>query len=429
MRGRLNLFQSAMLRWREFHPYNAVHVAELPGALDADRLQRAICAHLSELGVARLSLDAPRRRYEYAGGEATYALPILDGGADPLPVIEREMERQLNAAFAPSGPFEAFRFFAVTAPGSFHVGVAYDHFVAGGDSIVALLEGIAARYDGYARTDVPPPDLYPPTYARLFRRNALAFYVGQYLLPGMLFRARRAFRPLYRYGEGWDNAFTSFELAPDLYAAVMRNAKAWGVTFNDLLTAMLLMALAPEVPERLTARRRREIAIACVINLRGEIAPSTERSFGQFLSSFMVSHPVPAGTTLEALARDVHAQTRRVKRRKLYLQTLFLIACGGFVWPFMTTAQRRQMYAKNYPVWAGVSTLNVEAMWRSAPGGARVLHYLRAISTGPFSPIVLAPASVGECLHVGVSYRTAAFRPDDIGRITGAIMECARSLA
>ena len=31
MRGRLNLFQAAMLRWRELYPYNAVHVAELPG--------------------------------------------------------------------------------------------------------------------------------------------------------------------------------------------------------------------------------------------------------------------------------------------------------------------------------------------------------------------------------------------------------------
>ena len=37
MRGRLNLFQVAMLRWREFHPYNAVHVVELAQPLDVFR--------------------------------------------------------------------------------------------------------------------------------------------------------------------------------------------------------------------------------------------------------------------------------------------------------------------------------------------------------------------------------------------------------
>src|SRR5260221_473422 len=120
MRGRLNLFQAAMLRWRELYPYNAVHVAELPGPLDVAWLPKAV-----------------------------------------------------------------------------------------------------------------------------------KFYLGQYLLPGMLLRSRRAFRPRYRFGEGWYNAVTSLELSPPLYAAVLRAAKAWGVTLNDLLLAMQLTALAPELQERL----------------------------------------------------------------------------------------------------------------------------------------------------------------------------------
>jgi hypothetical protein len=57
-----------------------------------------------------------------------------------------------------------------------------------------------------------------------------------------------------------------------------------------------------------------------------------------------------------------------------------------------------------------------------------VLHYLRAVSTGPFAPMVIAPASVGDRLHVGVSYRTSAFRPDDVARIVTAVVACARSL-
>lgn len=428
MRGRLNLFQAAMLRWRELAPYNAVHVAELPGPLDVARLTDTIAAHLTSLGITGLVLDAKRRRFEYAGGPAHVVVDILVRGPDSIRVLEQEMERQLNTAFAADGALDPFRFFALDAGDSFHLGVAYDHVIAGGDSIVALLKGIAVRYAGGVLPALPAPDLYPPTYGRLFRRNALKFYLGQYLLPSMLLRSRRAFRPRYRFGDDWYSAVASLELPPPLYAAVLRTAKSWGVTLNDLLLAMLLTALAPEVPERLDARRRKEIAIASVINLRQELAPGPEAAFGQFLSSFLVSHPVPAGITLEALARDIHAQTQRVKRRKLYLQTLYMIAWGGVVWPFLTPAQRTQMHAKNYPVWAGMTMLNVEAIWNDAPGDARVLHYLRAVSTGPFTPILMMPASVGDCLHIGVSYRTAAFDKEDIARISAKLIACAHNL-
>ncbi len=428
MRGRLNLFQAAMLRWRELAPYNAVHVAELAGPLDAARLSAAVAAHLAALGVTGFTLDAAGRRYDYTGGLQAVDVAVLAGGDDPAGVLEREMERHLNLPFPADGAYVPFRFFVVDAGATFHFGVSYDHFIAGGDSIVALVKGIACRYEGTGPDAAAPPELYPPAYAGLFARNALKAYLGQYSLPSMLRRVGRAFRPRYPYGDDFANAFTSFELPADVNAAVIRAAGAWRLTRNDLLIALLLKSLAPEVPDRLHAKRRREIAIASVINIRGEFGVAPDAAFGQFLSSFLVSHPVPEDATLEALARDVHEQTRRVKRRKLYLQTLHLLAWGGLAWRFMTPGQRRQMYAKNYPVWAGVSMLSVASLWRDAPGQAHVLHYLRAISTGPFSPLVMAPASVGECLHIGVSYRTAAFRRDDIARIIATFLTTARSL-
>ncbi len=148
MRGRLNLFQAAMLRWRELAPYNAVHVAELAGPLAGPRLAAAVAAHLAALGVTGFALDARHRRYEYAGGLQPVEVPVLAGGADPYAVIEREMERHLNLPFPPDGAYVPFRFFVVDAGATFHLGVAYDHFIAGGDSIVALLKGVASRYEG-----------------------------------------------------------------------------------------------------------------------------------------------------------------------------------------------------------------------------------------------------------------------------------------
>ncbi|MFO1304919.1 MAG: hypothetical protein U1F54_14385 [Burkholderiales bacterium] len=433
MKGHLNLFQAAMLRWRAAYPYNAVHVAQLPGPLDAARMSRAIDGYLTDAGIGRLRIDAERRCYEYLPGPSHADLPVLEAKGDTLEVLEREMERLLNVTFGDGEAFSPVRFFAVedaAARGaSFHLGVAYDHIVAGGDSVVALLKEIAARYDGSQPADWRAPEIYPSTYAGLFARNALKFYIGQYLLPGMLLRAGRAYRPRYPHGEGRHNAFTSFELPPHVHAAMARAAKAWGVTRNDLMLAMMLCAISPEVEARRGEGRRNEIAIASVINLRREIAGPPHRVFGQFLSSFMVTHPVPQDATLEALARDVHEQTDRVKRRKLYLQTLFLLACGGLAWRFMTPEQHKHMDAKNHPVWAGLSALNVEAIWNGVPGKTPVLHYLRAVSTGPVAPIVVAPASVGEGLSVGVSYRTSAFTREDIERINERVMSCARRLA
>ena len=44
------------------------------------------------------------------------------------------------------------------------------------------------------------------------------------------------------------------------------------------------------------------------------------------------------------------------------------------------------------------------------------------------APIVLAPASVGDCLHIGVSWRTSAFTRADVDRITASMLAGARAL-
>ena len=53
MKGRLNLFQASMLRWRELHPYNAVHVVRIARPLVAADLQHAIDERADPLGPDR----------------------------------------------------------------------------------------------------------------------------------------------------------------------------------------------------------------------------------------------------------------------------------------------------------------------------------------------------------------------------------------
>ena len=425
MKGRLNLFQSMMLRWREIHPYNAVHVVAIPRPMDAAQLARDIDTYRERAGLTGLLLDAPGRRYEYRGGAAHTAVTTLAGHADPDAVVRAEMERQLNAPFPATGPIEPFRFFAVDAGARFYLGVAYDHFIAGGDSIVVLLKRITDLHMG-APSIAETQELYPPTFVRLFARHALSLAAGLPHFAGILASCRRAARPPFPGGDDPGNGLVQHTIDGANFANLARVAAAWGVTGNELLIAILLRALSPFAAERWSGRRN-QLAIGSIINVRNDYQPGPTRVFGQFLSSCRVANPVPPGMSLRDLAADVHAQLGRVRRRRLYLQMLVMIAVAGRVWRFLSPVQRARFHAKNYPLMAGITPLNVNALWREA-GGSAPPRYLRAVSTGPLAPLVVAATKAGSALELGFTYRTAAFSRDDVARIAGAVQDALATL-
>jgi len=425
--GRLNLFQATMLEWRDQHPYNAVHAVRIARPLDAAALARAIDAELSGSGLTGLELDRTRGRYAWRGGPAATVLETVEPGADWQASLAQAFERHLNAPFAREGRLDPFRFFVMPVGADFFLGLAYDHFVAGGDSIIVLLNAIADRYAGTPAA-AAPLRLYPRTHARLFARHPIRFLRGLARLPGLAASCRRTLRQRYRaIGDG-HNAFTFFTLDAARYAALRRAAREWGVTFNDTLIALLLLAQDAVLPERDMRKRRHELAVASIVNLRREHGDDARATFGQFLSSFRVSHPVPRGITLRELASDVHRATARIKREKLYLTTLFAMAADRMLGRFQTPEQRIGVYAKNYPVGAGVSSINVGALWRGVDAGAAPL-YVRGVPTGPLSPLVVAVTTSGDALCAGISYRTAAIERDVVDRIQADIRKRIDSLA
>jgi hypothetical protein len=343
----------------------------------------------------------------------------VDGGGEPRAVLARELERQLNLPFARDGRVEPFRFFAMAAGERFWLGLAYDHFLAAGDSVATLLAHLARRYlDAASENAVEGTCLrYPPTYGRLLRRRLLPFVRGLRRVPALAASCRRGMRPRYPSGSDAYNAVAFFRLDPPEFAATLRMAKTWGVTLNDLLIAMLLKALARCVGPRDSRERRHELGVASIVNLRGEMGPELRTAFGQFLAAFRVAHPVPTDVTLAELARDVKFQSAQVKREELYLQSLLAIGASALMWPFMSDAQRRGYHAKNYPVWAGTSMLDAGRIWEQAGGPMPVASYVRVVSTGPLAPLVLAPTAAGGALEVAITYRRSAFSPEAIAAI------------
>ncbi len=390
MLGKLNLFQATMLRWRELYPYTAVHVVSVGQALEPARLKAEIDGALQSSGLTGFVLDRRRARYEYRGGPAAVDVALLAGGADALRVEEREIERQLNLPFPPDGAFQPFRFFAVDSDGSFRLGLAYDHFIAGGDSIAVLLEKLVAGYCRDATAAAAPwtPRLYPRTYSRLFLRHAGRALLGLRRLPALAASCKRSCRAPCQVGGEPRVGFLSRRVAAADYAGLVCASRAWGVTRNDLFLALLLRALAAVTPERSTTQRRHELGVAAIVNVRGEFEADAADTFGQFLASLRVSHPVPPGMGLRELAQAVHVETRRGKTEKLYLQTLLGLAWAALAWRFLKPRQRRGFLAKHYPIGAGVTSLMATRCGERRPALRR-----RPITCGRYRPVRLRPSS------------------------------------
>lgn len=407
MKGRLNVFQATMLRWKALHPYNAVHVVRIEQPLDGARLREAIRNMLEAAGLTHLTLDDKRMQFEYAGGPVTPALEVRATPTDEASAIAAEIERQLNLPFRANGYLEPLRFFAFPAAGGFIFGLGYDHLIAGGDSIVLMIRDIVRRYSDESASP-PPQVLYPRTPPRAVLRNALAIVRGAGRIPSMVASLRSTLRPrLTNPADGY-NGYASFRLAPREFQALLATTKQWGVTLNDMLLALLLLALDPMTRERRDEPRRKQLAVASIMNLRRDLAGDARTTFGQFLGSFRVSHPVPSGISLKDLAQDVHRDTSRIKSRRLYLHILLAMRMNGWLWRLYSRPQQQKLYAKSYPVWAGVTTVNVNALWERKPGSDPP-EYFRGVSTGPLSPLVVAVTTSGDTLHAGISYRTTAF--------------------
>jgi hypothetical protein len=424
---RLNLFQSTMLCWRDVYPYNAVHVVSVALPLDAARLDREVSLYLAELGLTSLDLDRRRRRYQWRAGAEAVSVRALAGAGDASAVIREEIERQLNAAFPNEGHFHPLRFFAVDAGAQFHLGVAYDHFIAAGDSMARLLAGIAARYAG---AGAPAKLMTPPTvsYARLFRRQAIPLILGLARAPAMMARNRRSFRPRLAVPEDGRNAFMSFRLDAKDNATISRVASEWSATRNDLVLALLLKALSPLAIGRRTADRRTELAVASIVNIRGDFGPGAKYTLAPLLASFQISHPVPEGVALRTLVEAINAETRRIKRGKRYLQTLLALSIAVARWRFMSAHRRYRFFARHHPVWAGTTPLSVTSLWAEAGYPGPAPEYLRGVSTGPHTPMVVALSTSGDVTNVGISFRTTVFEYSTIHGFAADILREIKSL-
>jgi NRPS condensation-like uncharacterized protein len=411
----MNSMQKSMLQWNEMHPYSAVHVVQLQGPLNTARLRDCIDNNLALRRLTSLRLDGERFAFEYKNGSAPPCpMRTIVGDDGSLATLMAEIERQLNLPFEDSQPFNPFRFLVVPAGNSFFLAVVYFHPIADAESVVWLLRDIVA---GYLQSDAPRVrddfQRYPDYRAHMMRYHSKVVARKILNLPVQVNNLRRSHRPPCRDANNMTNGFLCFSLEAEDLRSLIGAAKSWSVTVNDLLMAMLMKALSPFSAERAQARKRRKISLGCIVNLRKDLGVDSQGVFGVFLGSFLVTHEVPTGITLRKLAREIACQTEPIKRHKLYLAAPLELEFARFMLKFFSPVRQKKFYAKHYPLWGGITNLNLNSVWDPI-GQSAPLDYFRGVSTGPVTPLVLSVTTIGERMNLGVSYRVSVFSSHDV---------------
>lgn len=420
---RLNLFQRMMLRWRDLHPYNPVHVVRVPAALEPGHLRECIAARLGALGLTGLRVDSRGARLRYEDTPAVVDLTIADAGSDPTVELSRTIEREFNRPFARAGSRLPVRFIALAGHDAFDLVLAYDHYIAGGDSIARLLSGIALAYLGSSARPQPLPRRVP-TYRNLFVRHPMWVTHAFAGLPRMIRSGRRACRMRSAASDDGHNAFTYLSLDAGQRGKLVAAARDWGVTLNELLMAALMQALSPLTLLRRDQPRRNEIAIASILNIRADFGPAADDALAPLLAAFRVAHPVPEGIATRDLAVALHDEIGRVRSGHLYLQSLVALAVSALLWRWLTESRRRRLYAKHFPVCAGITSLNMNPIWtRNDCAGAARLDYIRAVPTGPLCPLVFAVTGAHDVLHIGLAFRSAIYARAEVDGLVASLLQ------
>jgi hypothetical protein len=386
-----------MLQWSRLHPYNAVHVVQVSTGISPQDYREGIESVLRQCSLGLVSISDNQGSCHFHPDHPPIPPRVI--GENEL---EAEIERQLNEPFPLQGRFLPFRFFCGPgADGTTFLGIAYFHALADADSISRLLLEISGVCTGRPLSRESRLALNPGTGLKAPMGNPWETLQRSIGAVRQFQRMRGSHRPPSSSEPSAHNQFRARALTRVETSGAVAKAKRWQVTLNDLCLAALLLAVAP-----LTARRfltsRPALTAACVVNLRGTLRPADRNRFGLCLGSFSVTHAVPQGISLRDLARDIGADTRRIKKERLSLGAALTFRASRFMLSRLPLEKQRNFYRKSYPVWGSITNFRVDDLCNTR-GATEVIDYLRAVSAGPAMPFVISITGIAGRLNLGIS--------------------------
>lgn len=420
--SRFNQFQRTMLQWNGVHPYHAVHVLKVAAPLAVERFEERLNLVIGQCGLASLTLDEVAGTYRYGGGNPGCRVREVPADGDAIAALDAEIVRQLNEPIATPEPFTPFRFFLMNADGAAYLGIAYFHAVADAEAISRLLMAIARASYSEEMPPVADQSLRPARGSRVPTGNPLHFLQRTRAALTRFQLMRKSIRPPSCEENEFSNGYFSLSLDAEQTKAVLARAKGWGLTVNDLCLAALLKAISASAREVHWYKTYRPLlSVGCVVNVRRDLPEARRRDFGLFLGSFAVTQDVSGEVTMQELANTVRARTLAVKRHKLYLAAPLEFMVSRFMFGRMPLEKQRNFYRKTYPLWGGITNMNMGSL-RADETDLPMVDYYRAVSAGPAMPLVIGVTGVEGVLNFGISYRPAVLPEAEVRTIVDRFM-------
>lgn len=416
MKGKLNSFQKTMLLWNDLQPYNVVNVVRVPLKLDEHRLKAVIRDELTRHGLTNFKIDRKQGTYEYLGGLAEICINFIEceDESEEDQTVEQVIAEELSKSFECSSIMVPFRFFIINCPDSFVLVVIYLHVISGGDSIWLLVDDVINRYRSGSphlacetESHIRPGKVKDSSFLKSIFKYCSFSSFKDFCSDISL---RRSFKIKYADLADYDAGCKWLTIQPPEFKTLVSTSKKWGVTVNDLFFSLMLKSISPHAASRFGEKRRRKLSVGGIANLRRELNMDDPRLMGIFLGLFVISHEVPEFQGLRELTLDVNAQTRRIKRSKVFLLTPLKFFISRLFYSF---DRRHKFYPKYQPVCMGVTNLNITGIWEQE-GRDMQMDFMAAVSTGPATPLVAAFTTLGNRISVGLSYRKTVFTAEAI---------------
>ena len=362
----LNVFQRLARTWDAVHPYNAGQACRVAGTFDADVLDD--------------SWNATLRAFGFDADEPAHVHALVES----LPV---HFTSQLNRRFydANEPPFRAFR---KEAEGGTWLGVVYHHWVADSVAVRLLMRDWLSRLIGLPTIDVPP------------LRAAVSPDVSIFPVLRRYSDYRRTRKVLTMGPLDYPTRTQLIEPTGPIVPQLLAHARKHDATLNDLFLAALAEACSRFVP---TERRagRDGLAISSVVDLR-RTRTICDAGFGCALGFNSVAYRPSELADWERLLR---ATARRRETR----------SSGGTLWMlaaevasrFSSPGRLYDFYRKEAPFAGGISNVNLNGTWFGRRHPQLVLDYVRVSPTGPMVPVAVNVTTLGERLHLSMTYRSA----------------------
>lgn len=361
-----NVFQRLARTWDAVHPYNAAQACLVAGQFDAGAVAKC------------------------------WPKPATICILAPSEELSRHFTAELNR------PFDDFPFrpFLQSAGDATWLGIVYQHRVADGVSIRALLRSWAARLVGKDETEQRSRRRIPcsrpglDAFLELFRRY------GDY----------RRVRKVHTMGPlDYPVRVRILDTLRGVVPPLLTYARSRGVKLNDIFVAALGQSCDQLVPCQRRAGRR-DIAISSVVDLRPYLPARAERDeFGCQLGFTGVVCPCRDIEDWDRLLRRV-AWQHRVQRSGRHGPPGLLWMRAAEVGSRLNPAARTyDFYRKEAPFAGGISNVNLNDTWFAQHHPQTVLDYVRISPTGPMVPIAMNVTTLGDDLRLTMTYRTALF--------------------